>query len=57
MQDPFVIQHHEENKRIGSSKDADGQRPFFSCNGYKKICKRLNIPLSAVRAIINMELL
>ena len=49
MQYPFVIQHHEENKRIGSSREANGCK---CVNGYKKICKQFIIPLSTVRAII-----
>ena len=52
MQYPFVIQNHEENKRIGSSKEADVVDLHKCGNGYKKISKRLNIPLSTVRAII-----
>ena len=52
MQYPFVIQHHEENKRTGSSKGQMVIDLYKSGNGYKKIHKQLNIPLSTVRAII-----
>ena len=29
MQYPFVIQHHEENKRIVNSKEADSRRRSY----------------------------
>ena len=57
MQNPFVIQHQKQKTRKKTKELAVQKRQMVidiqKCgNGYKKMSKQLNIPLSTVRAII-----